>query len=234
MATKLKKLSPEELAQKLATPGPIGPIGPQGERGEKGDRGDTGDSGATGTIGPMGIQGVSGIRGRTGESGVQGVSGQAGPRGLSGTDGQTPTLIAEGSVLKVQNADGTTEDLLDVNKATEPARRSTAQIGGGAPRAPDNNQMVRIVNITEDYTATRKDQVIIADAASGAITVTLPKVEDAINREIMVKRINKGGNKVTIAPTPPDTIDRDTGVDITGQHDCITLCSNRPTDWWIL
>ncbi len=234
MASKLKKLSPEELAQKLATPGPMGPIGPQGEKGEKGDRGDAAPSGADGSMGPVGVQGAPGARGQTGEAGVQGVSGETGPRGLSGTDGQTPTLLVEGNVIKVENPDGSIEDLIDVQKAVEPTRRSTAQIGGGAPRSADNNQMVRIVNISSDYSATRKDQLIVADASGGSITVTLPFVNEAINREISVKKTNGGGNKITILPQPGDTIDRDNSVQIIGQHDCITVCSNRPNDWWIV
>ncbi len=230
---KLKRLTPEELVLKTVV-APTGERGPKGDKGEKGDRGNDGSIGPAGLSGLAGSQGLQGTRGTEGREGIPGVSGQSGSTGPEGPQGPVPEFQVEGTQLKVKNSDGEFEELADL-KLSEPPIRGPGGAGGGSIIRPaDNNVMVKVTNITSDFVASIKDQVIIADATSGAITVTLPKVERALNREIMVKRINKGGNKVTILPVAPDTIDRETSVDITGQHDCITLCSNQPNDWWIL
>lgn len=235
MASKLKKLSPEELAQKLATPGPMGPIGEKGEKGDRGDMGPMGPGGADGIRGDGGIQGVQGVQGSRGETGIPGISGQSGPQGLPGTDGQAPTLLVEKNVIKVENPDGSIEDLIDMQKIADPIRRSgAAQIGGGAGRVPDNNVMVKVITITSDHTVEARDQVILADASAGNIEVFLLPAARLKNRSFNIKRINSTGNFVCITPAPGEQIDEDTGgIRIILQYDCITIVSDG-TEWWIV
>lgn len=233
---KLKRLTPEELVLKTveAPTGATGLAGPRGEKGEKGDRGDVGP------IGPMGpggreVQGLQGTRGETGKegrAGVPGVSGRPGPRG---TQGPVAEFEVEGTQLRVKNSDDEFEDLFDLGPKVEPPSRGGGIVGGGSIIRPDDtNKLIKVITVLEDYQASFKDHLILADATGGNIDVFLPLANRAKNREIHIKRINSTGNFVTIVPAPGEAIDDDTGgVRIILQYDCITLVSDS-IDWWII
>jgi len=54
---------------------------------------------------------------------------------------------------------------------------------------------------TADYVMTIADEVILADATAGAITITLPPVFAAKKLPFHIKRINTNNNPVTIVAT---------------------------------
>lgn len=59
----------------------------------------------------------------------------------------------------------------------------------------------QIKAVTAAYTVEEKIYCVLANATGGAFTVTLPSPVDRIGREIVIKRMNGGGNAVTIGGT---------------------------------
>ena len=68
-----------------------------------------------------------------------------------------------------------------------------------------NRRMGFTRSVTANYTAVQDDQVVLADATSGAITVTLPDAATSRMR-ITVKKIDSSANAVTVAPATGDTL----------------------------
>lgn len=88
-------------------------------------------------------------------------------------------------------------------------------------RSPTSNVLTKISN----YTATHDDDVILANAASGAITITLPSATTAVY-PIIVKKIDSTANAVTIAASGGQTIDGSATIDIAVQNGTATLYSD--------
>jgi len=61
--------------------------------------------------------------------------------------------------------------------------------------------------VTSAYSVGPKDDLILADATAGAITVTLETAVGADGRRHTVKKIDASGNAVTVACTGGQTID---------------------------
>jgi len=90
-----------------------------------------------------------------------------------------------------------------------------------------------IATKTANYTATDTDSVLICDASSGALTVTLPSASGIAGRQYTIKRINTGTNVVTIAAASGETIDGAASVDLGSQYDVITVVSDG-SNWWMV
>ncbi|KKM73619.1 hypothetical protein LCGC14_1408650 [marine sediment metagenome] len=58
-----------------------------------------------------------------------------------------------------------------------------------------------VTSKTGDYTATDGDRLILVDASSGAVTITLPAVTSIGGREHTVKKIDTSTNQVTVTST---------------------------------
>lgn len=88
-------------------------------------------------------------------------------------------------------------------------------------RNPSSNVLTKISN----YTATYDDDVILANAASGGITITLPSAVNAIY-PLVVKKIDATANVVTIAASGGQTIDGSATITISVQNGTATLYSD--------
>ena len=64
------------------------------------------------------------------------------------------------------------------------------------------------ITVTSAYTARITDGLILADATGGAFTVTLPDPATVHDMVVTIKRINGGGNNVTIGGTTDGTLNR--------------------------
>lgn len=62
-------------------------------------------------------------------------------------------------------------------------------------------------SVTADTRVLPTDCLVMADATGGAITVTLPEASDVLGLRVTVKRMNGGGNAVTVSRSGTDTID---------------------------
>jgi hypothetical protein len=78
------------------------------------------------------------------------------------------------------------------------------------------------------------DEIVLANATAGAITITLP---DAIGmpkgRSYTIKRISTNANNVTVATTSSQTIDGSTTYVITNPRETITVISDG-TNWQMI
>lgn len=83
------------------------------------------------------------------------------------------------------------------------------------------------------YTITSSDTVIIADATSNVVTITLPLASAHAGYRFYVKRKDNSGNAVTIARTGSDTIDGATSQTLDSQYTSATIVSDG-TNWYIL
>lgn len=61
---------------------------------------------------------------------------------------------------------------------------------------------LRITEVTSNYQVLLTDDVIVADASSGELTVTLPSVLAAKGRKFDIKRVNDVGGDVVIIGIP--------------------------------
>ena len=86
---------------------------------------------------------------------------------------------------------------------------------------------------TSNYTITSTDDVIAADAAGGAVTITLPTAAGITGRQFTVKRINTGANTVTVATTGGQTIDGDATQILNLPQTSISMVSDG-TNWVIV
>lgn len=93
----------------------------------------------------------------------------------------------------------------------------------------------RHISVTASYSVV-DETVVFADAAGGAVTVTLPASDsDAINRAVHVKKLNTtAGAAVTIATRGTDTIDGGATFVITTQYESRHCVSNGLGQWWIV
>jgi hypothetical protein len=90
-------------------------------------------------------------------------------------------------------------------------------------------------NVTTNYTVVYpQDETILADATSGAFTVTLlDATQTPKGRMFIIKRISVGSNNVTIATTSSQTIDGATTYVMTTPNQSITVVSDG-ANWQIL
>lgn len=84
--------------------------------------------------------------------------------------------------------------------------------------------------VTSSYIATGTDYMILADASSGAMTITIPAATGLYRREYVVKKIDSTGNSVIISSAT--NIDGALTYTILSQYVAIKLKSNG-TQWFI-
>ena len=89
-----------------------------------------------------------------------------------------------------------------------------------------------ITTVTADTTLTSSNDVVLVNAASGAITITLPTAATLL-QEFTVKKIDSSGNVVTVDGNGSETIDDTTTKVLSSQYDSIRFASDG-AEWWIL
>lgn len=105
-------------------------------------------------------------------------------------------------------------------------RIATYLAGGGATRGAYRS-------VTTSGNVVSGDYLIIADAAAGAITMTLPPAALVPGRIYAFKRINSGGNAVIVDGYAAETIDGAATHTLTPQWNSLTIMSNGVA-WFIL
>ena len=92
---------------------------------------------------------------------------------------------------------------------------------------------IRVINtITVDTTIDATFDVILVDASSGAVTITLPAA--ATNTvQFDIKKIDSSGNNVTVDANGTETIDDGLTAVITAQYESITIVSDA-ANWWVI
>ena len=118
---------------------------------------------------------------------------------------------------------------------TAPLNRTWApgQSGRRLQIALSETRRLGVRSITASTTATLADDVILADATGGAITVTLPAVGNRQKIPLAVKKLDASVNAVTIAASGADTIDGAATLVISTQYACYTLVADA-NGYWIV
>lgn len=84
-----------------------------------------------------------------------------------------------------------------------------------------------IRSVAAATTMVETDRTVLGDATGGAFTVTLPAAADVVGVELVVKRVNGGGNAVTVqGVTGSETIDGATSVALNAQYDFLRVQSD--------
>lgn len=92
---------------------------------------------------------------------------------------------------------------------------------------------LHVTTITTSTTLTTLQTVVLCNAASGAITVTLPAASGNDGRHYHVKKIDSSGNAITIDGNGSETIDGETTQVITLQYNSLNLVCDG-SGWHIL
>lgn len=87
------------------------------------------------------------------------------------------------------------------------ARVAALEAGGGGGGQPTGGQTLSVRSVTSSVTAAAGD-FILADATSGALTVTLPNAPPA-NTSVAAKKVDNGDNLVTVVGQAGAKIDGD-------------------------
>lgn len=96
---------------------------------------------------------------------------------------------------------------------------------------PEDFTIKSLVAGDSPYTVLLTDGVILADAVGGAITVGLPAAAAVKGRTLVVKRLNGGGNAVTLDGSGAETIDGAATLALAAQYAAARVLSGGAT-WW--
>ena len=92
---------------------------------------------------------------------------------------------------------------------------------------------IAIATKTADYTALTSDFVLLCDASSGALTITLPSVASNPGNPFYVKRLNSGANTVTIAAVGSDLIDGSSTAVLNSRYETLLLVAEAGS-WHVI
>lgn len=84
-----------------------------------------------------------------------------------------------------------------------------------------------------NYTAMLSDNVLLGDATSGAIILTLPSAASAVGQVFFFKKIDSSANVVTVKGNGTELIDGANTLLISTQYAAITVVSNG-TQWYVI
>ena len=145
---------------------------------------------------------------------------QDGLRALTGDWDNTGQRLRNTGVAEVSGSAPTTP-------ATGVVWLDTASSGSGG------TGIVSVREISASETITTSDNVVLVDATSAAVTVTLPAVSGNSGRVFHIKKIDASGNAVTVDGASSETIDDATTGILASQYDAIKIVCDG-SEWWIV
>ncbi len=98
--------------------------------------------------------------------------------------------------------------------------------GAGDIYIYNDNPVNQIIQKSSTYTITATDSIISADATSSPFTITLPSAVNNTGRTYVVKRVNAGGNDVTLSAAAAETIDGAASAMLTAQWQTVKVISD--------
>ena len=91
------------------------------------------------------------------------------------------------------------------------------------------------VGVSGSYNMTTSDTLIVCDASSGPVTVTLISASGNSGQYVYIKDNGSATtNSVTINPANGETIDGETSLSIIRSYDSVTLVSDGTNEWLII
>lgn len=98
--------------------------------------------------------------------------------------------------------------------------------------ASDSDNRFTVISTSTAITA-GTSQIILADASSGAITITLPAISASDKRRYVIKKIDATSNAVTIDADGAETIDGSLTLSISNLYDAVCIVPFG-TGWFIV
>lgn len=214
------------VVQKLnVIAGQQGATGPAGATGATGVAGATGATGPQGAAGTQGVAGPQGAAGATGPAGPQGATG-SGATGATGPQGDAGPAGPAGGATGPAGPQGATGATGPQGAAGNGATGATGPQGATGAQGPAGGAVYSFVTTTSNMTAV-SGQYIFANAGSNAITITLPT--PAANAYFSVKKIDAGGNAITVSG---GIIDGSTSASIYSQQWASSDFLSDGTQWY--
>lgn len=75
--------------------------------------------------------------------------------------------------------------------------------------------------------------VVLSNAASGAVTLTLPPADESAGRRLAIKKTDASANAVTIDGSGAETIDGSATLVLATQYNATTIICDG-SQWWVL
>ena len=122
------------------------------------------------------------------------------------------------------------EDLFIISKYIGPGSYSSRQVN--LQNLIDSDQY-DFVTKTASYSAALTDQIILADATTGAIIITLPAVATSSGKCLWVKKTDSTVNWVTVKGNGAELIDASNTYDLKFQYNALQVVCDG-TKWHIL
>jgi len=200
--------------------------------GKAGRNGRDGFNGINGKNGRDGLDGKDGIKGKNGFDGLDGVNGI---NGISGKDGSiievqeviaklnTLEEVIEPSVIK-----GLLKHLRGLERLIQDVRQGSkgAKVGGGGGSVP-------FISISTNTIIKPNVGVVLVDASSGMVTITLPPASQGARREYHIKKTDSSVNTVRIEGNGSETIDGEACQDLGKQYTSRRIYSDG-NNWHIV
>ena len=103
----------------------------------------------------------------------------------------------------------------------------------GCSASGTRTDVIATKTVASHYTATFLDSLIVVDASSAPVTVSLPTPSGNSGHTFYVKKIDAAANAVTINGNGSGLIDLASTAVIAAQHDALRLTAHGG-NWWIL
>ncbi len=95
-----------------------------------------------------------------------------------------------------------------------------------------NGLVTNVTTVASSTSVGSNNHIILINAASGAITLTLPDASTVTNREFKFKKIDSTANIITISGSSSQTIDGELDKEITTQYEAFIVVSNG-SNWFV-
>ena len=123
-------------------------------------------------------------------------------------------------------------DRIDTNSNVDPNAEDWERIASEVI-AMQENITPSFFSVTDSSILGVNYSVILVDATSGEVTLTLPTVATSVGVKLDVKKIDSTENNVIIDGSGSETIDGVTTQTLSSQYENLTIVSNG-TEWFIL
>jgi len=136
--------------------------------------------------------------------------------------------IRIGELTDVVISDLQDDDILKYNGSTWENIQPEDTEGADTEGADKN-----VTSVSTNYTILSIDDLILVDASSGDVTISLPSAVSNPGKEFDIKKIDSSENEVILDPYSTETIDTEDGQRIDYVGDCINIVSNS-SNWYII
>ena len=153
------------------------------------------------------------------------VAGSSTPADITALEARVTTN--EGNI----NTNSVDIDQLEIDVVA--AQTDATQALADAAAALAASETPAVDTYTSSQTLTTDNRVVLCDATSGAMTITLYTAAGNEGRELQIKKIDSTANFVTIDGNASETIDDVTTFDLELEDEALTLRSDG-SDWVIL